>query len=178
MGYISRICLLVSKYLVLTVGPTTDLKTRKKVAYDNVTNHVTIKGFQQDLPSRKQILKINSEVSYSWIIRFPLPPPPLPLSLRLLICFELQHTCRLQLNTVRNLSLPFETVTNIVKHEKTCLFCQKPEYLHVVNHSEIAQLRGIKLTQQVFESKIGVSGIVCLYLLKYSSHNTFKTILH
>ena len=54
---------------------------------------------------------------------------------------------RHQLNTGRNLSLPLETVTNIVKHEKTCSFCQKPEYLDVVNHSAIAQLRGIKLTK-------------------------------
>ena len=48
--------------------------------------------------------------------------------------------------------LPFETVTNTLKHEKTCSFCQKPEYLknfvkNVVNHSAIAQLHGIKLTQ-------------------------------
>ena len=34
--------------------------------------------------------------------------------------------------------LPFETVTNAVKHEKTCLFCQKPECLHVVSNSAIA----------------------------------------
>ena len=27
------------------VGPTTDLKTHKKVVYDNVTNHVAIKSF-------------------------------------------------------------------------------------------------------------------------------------
>ena len=27
-----------------TVGPTTDLKTHKKVVYDNVTNHVTTKS--------------------------------------------------------------------------------------------------------------------------------------
>ena len=30
--------------------------------------------------------------------------------------------------------LPFETVTNTVKHAKICSFRQKPEYLHVVNH--------------------------------------------
>ena len=49
---------------------------------------------------------------------------------------------------VQTSSLPLETVTNIVKHEETCLFCQKSEYLQVVNHSAIAQLRGFKLTQQ------------------------------
>ena len=48
-------------------------------------------------------------------------------------------------NTGRNLSLPLETVTNTVKHEKKCSFCQTPEYLHVVNYSAVAQLRGIKL---------------------------------
>ena len=41
----------------------------------------------------------------------------------------------------------FETVTNTVKHEKKCSFCQKPEYLHVVSNSAIAQLHGIKLIQ-------------------------------
>ena len=41
--------------------------------------------------------------------------------------------------------LRLETVTNTVKHEKICSFCQKPECLHVVNNSEIAQLPGIKL---------------------------------
>ena len=35
-----------------------------------------------------------------------------------------------------------------VNHEKTCSFCQKPEYLQVVNYSAVAQLRGIKSTQQ------------------------------
>ena len=50
-------------------------------------------------------------------------------------------------NTGRNLSLPLEAVTNIVKHKKTFLFSQKPEYLHVVNHSAIAQLRGIKVSK-------------------------------
>ena len=43
--------------------------------------------------------------------------------------------------------LPLETVTNTVKHEKTCSFCQKPECLHVVNNLVIAQLPGIKLIQ-------------------------------
>ena len=43
--------------------------------------------------------------------------------------------------------LPFETVINTVKHENTCSFCQKPECLHVVSNSAIAQLRGIKLIQ-------------------------------
>ena len=55
--------------------------------------------------------------------------------------------CRHQLNTGRNLILPLETVPNIVKHEKICLFCQKQEYLHLANYSAIAQLRDIKLTQ-------------------------------
>ena len=41
----------------------------------------------------------------------------------------------------------FETVTNIVKHERTCSFCQKPECLLLVNNSAIAKLRGIKLFQ-------------------------------
>ena len=41
----------------------------------------------------------------------------------------------------------WKSVTNIVNHEKTCSFCQKPEYLHVVNYSAIAQLRDIKSTQ-------------------------------
>ena len=41
--------------------------------------------------------------------------------------------------------IPFETVINIVKHEKTYSFFQKPEILHVVNNSAIGQLRGIKL---------------------------------
>ena len=36
--------------------------------------------------------------------------------------------------------LPSETVTNTVKHDKTCSFFQKPEYLQVVNHSAIAQI--------------------------------------
>ena len=36
---------------------------------------------------------------------------------------------------------------NTVKHEKTCSYCQKPECLHVVNKSAIAQLPGIKLIQ-------------------------------
>ena len=40
-----------------------------------------------------------------------------------------------------------ETVANSVKREKTCLFCQKPECLHVVNNSAITQLPGIKLIQ-------------------------------
>ena len=43
--------------------------------------------------------------------------------------------------------LPLETVTNTVKNEKTCSFCQKSECLHVVNNSAIAQLPGIKLIQ-------------------------------
>ena len=43
--------------------------------------------------------------------------------------------------------LPLEPVTNTVKHEKTCSFCQKPEYLHVGNTSAIAKLPGIKLIQ-------------------------------
>ena len=43
--------------------------------------------------------------------------------------------------------LPFETVSNTVKHEKTYSFCRKPEFLHVVNNSSIAQLRDIKLIQ-------------------------------
>ena len=43
--------------------------------------------------------------------------------------------------------LPIETVSNTVKHEKTCSFCQKSESFHVVNNSAIAQLRGIKLIQ-------------------------------
>ena len=47
----------------------------------------------------------------------------------------------------RTYVLPFETVTNIVKREKTCSFCQKSEHLHVVKHSASAQLGGIKLTQ-------------------------------
>ena len=42
---------------------------------------------------------------------------------------------------------PFETVNNTVKDQRTCSFCQKSEYLHVVNHSASAQLRGIKVTQ-------------------------------
>ena len=41
----------------------------------------------------------------------------------------------------------WKSATNIVNHEKTCSFCQKPEYLHVVNYSAIAQLRDIKSTQ-------------------------------
>ena len=36
-------------------------------------------------------------------------------------------------------------VTNTVKHEKTCSFCQKPESLQVVNNLAIGQLRGMKL---------------------------------
>ena len=43
--------------------------------------------------------------------------------------------------------LPFETVTNTVYHEETCLFRKKAEYLHVIIQSAIAQLHGIKLTQ-------------------------------
>ena len=38
-------------------------------------------------------------------------------------------------------------VTNIVNHENTCSFFQKPENVHVVNYSAIAHLRGIKSTQ-------------------------------
>ena len=84
-----------------------------------------------------------------------------------------------QLNTGRNLSPPFlKSVINIVNHEKACSFCQKPEYLHVVKYSAIAQLRVLNQLSRIFESKIGVSGIVCLYLLKHSSHSTSKTILH
>ena len=50
-----------------------------------------------------------------------------------------------QLNTGRNLKVSlWESVTNIVNHEKTCLFCQKPEYLHLVNYSAIAQIHDIK----------------------------------
>ena len=41
--------------------------------------------------------------------------------------------------------LPLETVPDTVKHEKTCSFCQKPEFLHLVNNLAIAQLPGIKL---------------------------------
>ena len=46
-----------------------------------------------------------------------------------------------------NWVLPLGTVTNTVKHEKACSFCQKPECLHVVNNSTIAQLPVIKLIQ-------------------------------
>ena len=83
-----------------------------------------------------------------------------------------------QLNTGRNLSLPLEICYYIVKHDKTYLFCQKTECLHVDNYSAIAQLRALNQLSRMFESKIGVSGIACLYLLKYSSHSTSKTILH
>ena len=48
---------------------------------------------------------------------------------------------------VETQGLPFEVVTNTVKHKKIYLFCQKPECLHVVNNSAIAQLCGIKLIQ-------------------------------
>ena len=47
----------------------------------------------------------------------------------------------------KTLVLPLEAVTNTVKHEKTCSSCQKPDCLHVVNNSAIAQLTGIKLIQ-------------------------------
>ena len=73
------------------------------------------------------------------MIPLPLPPPLLTLSLVLLMF----RTA----DTGRNASISFETVTNTVKHEKTCSFCQEPEYLHVVNHSAIPQLSRIKLTQ-------------------------------
>ena len=39
-----------------------------------------------------------------------------------------------------------KTLTIDLKTHK-CSFCRKPEYLHVVNHSANAQLRGMKLTQ-------------------------------
>ena len=80
----------------------------------------------------------------TWIMPLSLPPPPLT-SLGFLMLQTIAH--RHQLNTGRNLSLPLETVTNIVKHKKTFLFSQKPEYLHVVNHSAVAQLRGIKVSK-------------------------------
>ena len=53
-------------------------------------------------------------------------------------------------------------MTKIVNNEKACSFCQKPEYLHVVKYSAIAQLRVLNQLSRIFESKIGVSGIVCL----------------
>ena len=59
--------------------------------------------------------------------------------------------------------IPLETVTNTVKHKKTCSFCQKAEYLHVVNNPGIAQLPGIKLISRIFDPKLVVSGIICLY---------------
>ena len=57
-------------------------------------------------------------------------------------------------------------------------FYQKPEYLHVVNYSAIAQSRVLNQLSRIFESKIGVSGTGCLYLLKHSSHSTSKAISH
>ena len=98
-------------------------KRAQKVIYDNVTNHVTIK-----------ILKIHCWVSYSWITLLPLPLPSLTLSLGLLMFRTVAHV-QTSTYTGRNLSLHLETVTNIVKHEKTCSFCQKPEYLPVLAFS-------------------------------------------
>ena len=46
-----------------------------------------------------------------------------------------------------SISIQAETVTNTVQYEKTCSFCQKPECLHEINNSAIAQLPGIKLIQ-------------------------------
>ena len=69
---------------------------------------------------------------------FSISPPPLTLYLGLLMFPTVAQVyaatqCKQKLNYLLK-------VTNTVKHDKTCSFCQKPECLHIVKYSATGQL--------------------------------------
>ena len=57
-----------------------------------------------------------------------------------------------------------------------CSFYQKSEYLHVVNHSAFAKLRGINLTR--YDIWIQTWPFTICMLVPYSSQSKFKNILY
>ena len=119
-------------------------KLKKKLF---ITNHMTLKPSTRSSFSKMRS-KIHSQVSYSWIILLPLPTPPSNVIVRALNVQNCSTSAGSNSIQSEIEVLPLETVTNTVENEKTCLFCQKSECLHIVNNSATTQLPGIKLIQQ------------------------------
>ena len=130
------------------------------------TNHITLKT-----SIRSSFSKIGSKNSLLGRLLMGFTSSVAPSTSNIIVRTLNVRTC--STSTSRN--LPFETVTYTVKHEKTCSFCQKPESLHIVNNSAIAKLCGIKLIQQVFESKLVF--LQELHACTFN-HSTSKTNLH